>query len=145
MTHTLHFNSVVDFVGAYSLILADSAATSLASSTTSARRAHGREARPHDLHLGVLLAHLLNQYIVASVQEQMRQNEEHIKELKDSHMQRELDLQEQIAKLRAPTRSLGEAMSPRTTTHARNVSEDATSEDEEGGGLADRRWNTHLG
>jgi hypothetical protein len=75
----------------------------------------------------------------------MRQNEEHIKELKDSHMQRELDLQEQIAKLRAPTRSLDEATSPITTSHARNLSEDATSEEEEGGGLADRRWNTHLG
>jgi chromosome segregation ATPase len=39
--------------------------------------------------------------IVATMQDQMKQNEEHIKELKDSHSQREQELQEQIATLMA--------------------------------------------
>lgn len=63
--------------------------------------------------------------IVSTMQDQMKQNEEHIKELKDSHAQRELELQEQIASLKASTRSadnLDEVMSPRQTTHTRDLS-----------------------
>lgn len=44
--------------------------------------------------------------IVASMQDQMKQNEDHIKELKDSHSQREQELQEQIANLRASVRTV---------------------------------------
>ncbi|KAF2856174.1 kinesin family protein-like protein [Plenodomus tracheiphilus IPT5] len=42
--------------------------------------------------------------IVASMQDQMKQNEDHIKELKDAHTQREQELQEQIETLMASTR-----------------------------------------
>jgi chromosome segregation ATPase len=44
--------------------------------------------------------------IVATMQDQMKQNEEHMKELKDSHSQREQELQEQIASLRASSTSV---------------------------------------
>lgn len=69
--------------------------------------------------------------IVATMQDQMKQNEDHIKELKDSHAQRELELQEQIAGLKASTRAtdVDEVMSPRTATHTREIS--GTSEPSE--------------
>ncbi|KAL1792042.1 hypothetical protein ACET3X_009793 [Alternaria dauci] len=44
--------------------------------------------------------------IVASMQDQMKQNEEHIKELKDSHTQREQELKEQIETLKASARGV---------------------------------------
>jgi kinesin family protein 4/21/27 len=44
--------------------------------------------------------------IVASMQDQMKQNEEHIKELKDSHTQREQELRAQIENLKASARSV---------------------------------------
>jgi kinesin family protein 4/21/27 len=45
--------------------------------------------------------------IFATMQDQMKQNEEHIKELKDSHSQREQELQEQIATLKASAQTVG--------------------------------------
>jgi len=42
--------------------------------------------------------------IVASIQDQMRQNEEHMKELKEAHLQREQELKGQIETLKASTR-----------------------------------------
>lgn len=68
--------------------------------------------------------------IVATMQDQMKQNEEHIKELKDSHSQRELELQEQIASLKASSRSpesLDDVVSPRQLQHSR-TSSDATTD-----------------
>jgi kinesin family protein 4/21/27 len=44
--------------------------------------------------------------IVASMQDQMKQNEEHIKELKDSHIQREQQLKEQIESLKASVKTV---------------------------------------
>jgi len=66
--------------------------------------------------------------IVATMQDQMKQNEEHIKELKDFHTQRELELQEQIASLKASNQapeSLDDTMSPRAVSHTRGLSADA--------------------
>lgn len=62
--------------------------------------------------------------IVASMQDQMKQNEEHIKSLKDTHVQREQELQEQIATLRASSRLdfVDEPMSPRSVEHTRSLS-----------------------
>lgn len=54
--------------------------------------------------------------IVATMQDQIKQNEEQIKELKDSHAQREQELLAEIANLKAsvaPTESLDEPLSPR--------------------------------
>ncbi|CAE7010556.1 Kinesin protein [Pyrenophora teres f. teres] len=74
--------------------------------------------------------------IVASMQEQMRQNEEHIKELKESHTQREHHLQEQIESLKAsvkPIDSSEEVLSTRqipdapSSLNGDGVSEDATT------------------
>ncbi|KAH7080324.1 hypothetical protein BKA63DRAFT_531276 [Paraphoma chrysanthemicola] len=68
--------------------------------------------------------------IVATMQDQMKQNEDHIKELKDSHTQRELELQEQIARLKATTRSvdsLDETVSPRPAIRDRGMSETSNS------------------
>jgi chromosome segregation ATPase len=70
--------------------------------------------------------------IVATMQDQMRQNEEHIKELKDSHTQRELELQEQISNLRAFARASESPIalkSPGLPSPTRNVSADSASED----------------
>jgi hypothetical protein len=70
--------------------------------------------------------------IVATMQDQMRQNEEHIKELKDSHTQREIELQEQIANLQAFARaseSPTELKSPRLPSRARESSADPATED----------------
>jgi chromosome segregation ATPase len=70
--------------------------------------------------------------IVATMQNQMRQNEEHIKELKDSHTQRELELQEEISNLRAFARASESPIalkSPGLPSHIRNVSADSASED----------------
>jgi chromosome segregation ATPase len=69
--------------------------------------------------------------IVATMQEQMRQNEEHIRELKDSHSQRELELQEQITSLRASTRAsdaFDEAISPRQTSYPREISKEGAND-----------------
>tara|TARA_R110002003_G_scaffold28_16_gene1658 strand:+ start:12754 stop:16659 length:3906 start_codon:yes stop_codon:yes gene_type:complete len=69
--------------------------------------------------------------IVATMQDQMKQNEDHIKELKDSHIQRELELQEEIARLKATSRvpgSFDESMAPGKAVHARGLSE--TSDDD---------------
>jgi len=49
----------------------------------------------------------LDMSIVATMQDQMKQNEEHIKELKDTHTQRELALQEQIETLKASSMTPG--------------------------------------
>jgi kinesin family protein 4/21/27 len=71
--------------------------------------------------------------IVASMQDQMKQNEEHIKELKDSHTQREQELREQIEALKASAKSVDpsdDLLSPRqtpesiTTVNGHNESED---------------------
>ncbi|KAH7397087.1 hypothetical protein BKA66DRAFT_566226 [Pyrenochaeta sp. MPI-SDFR-AT-0127] len=73
--------------------------------------------------------------IVATMQDQMKQNEDRIKELMDAHNQRELELQEQIASLKTTVQtpvSLGDAMSPREVSHARTISDtstDATDDD----------------
>jgi chromosome segregation ATPase len=82
--------------------------------------------------------------IVATMQDQMKQNEEHMKELRESHSQRELELQEQIASLKAstqPTQSLDDALSPRQTSHNRDMSDavhgDATGRAEELTSLTD--------
>jgi chromosome segregation ATPase len=75
--------------------------------------------------------------IVATMQDQMKQNEDHIKELKDSHSQREQELQEQIATLKAsvkPVDSSEDASSsrqlpvrlPSTNGHSSDSDEDAT-------------------
>jgi chromosome segregation ATPase len=69
--------------------------------------------------------------IVATMQHQMRQNEEHIRELKDSHTQRELELQEHIASLQAFARASEspiELKSPRLPPPARDASADPESE-----------------
>jgi chromosome segregation ATPase len=69
--------------------------------------------------------------IVATMQEQMRQNEEHMRELKDSHSQRELELQEQITSLRASTRAsdaFDEAISPRQASYPREISKEAATD-----------------
>jgi chromosome segregation ATPase len=69
--------------------------------------------------------------IVATMQDQMRQNEEHIRELKDSHMQREQELQEHIASLQAFARaseSPVELKSPRLPPPARDPSAEPESE-----------------
>ncbi|KAF1915235.1 hypothetical protein BDU57DRAFT_451312 [Ampelomyces quisqualis] len=63
--------------------------------------------------------------IVATMQDQMKQNEEHIKELKDSHAQRELQLQEQIASLKASR----VANSVDEDTTSRGVSADAANDE----------------
>ena len=71
--------------------------------------------------------------IVASMQEQMKQNEEHIKELKDSHTQREMELQEQIASLQASSRGSAlhdEAKQPYPASRARGDSTDSAADDE---------------
>jgi chromosome segregation ATPase len=63
--------------------------------------------------------------IVASMQDQIKQNEHHLKELKDSHSQRELELQEQIASLRVTAQApaaFDEAISPRHVSHSRGFS-----------------------
>jgi chromosome segregation ATPase len=73
--------------------------------------------------------------IVATMQDQMRQNEEHIKELKDSHTQRELELQEHIASLQAFARASEspiELKSPRLPPPVRDASVDPESEDAAG-------------
>lgn len=70
--------------------------------------------------------------IVATMQDQMKQNEEHIKELKDTHTQRELELQEQIANLKASSQapaSLDQAISPRQVSYPRVISADAAVDD----------------
>lgn len=57
--------------------------------------------------------------IVATMQDQIKQNEEQMKELKDSHAQRELELQEQVASLKTSLQapdSLHEPVSPRQTS-----------------------------
>ncbi|KAL6706774.1 hypothetical protein ACN47E_005110 [Coniothyrium glycines] len=56
--------------------------------------------------------------IVATMQDQMRQNEHHIRELKDSHSQREQELLSQIASLKSRPASAGEDLSspPRLET-----------------------------
>ncbi|CAN9107980.1 unnamed protein product [Alternaria alternata] len=59
--------------------------------------------------------------IVASMQDQMKQNEEHIKELKDSHTQREQELREQIETLKASAKGIDSSddlASPRRTPEA---------------------------
>ncbi|KAH8727526.1 hypothetical protein GQ44DRAFT_610979 [Phaeosphaeriaceae sp. PMI808] len=69
--------------------------------------------------------------IVASMQDQMKQNEEHIKELKDAHTQREIELQEQITSLKTTTRVLDDdVMSPRQTSFPRGVSADGATDEE---------------
>jgi chromosome segregation ATPase len=63
--------------------------------------------------------------IVATMQDQMKKNEQHIKELKDSHSQREQELQEQIVSLKVSTHapaSLEDAISPRQISHVRRIS-----------------------
>jgi len=71
--------------------------------------------------------------LVASMQEQMRQNEEHIKELKESHTQREHQLQEQIESLKAsvkPIDSSDELLSPRQMPNApSSLNGDGAAED----------------
>ncbi|KAF2632241.1 kinesin [Macroventuria anomochaeta] len=71
--------------------------------------------------------------IVATMQDQIRQNEEQMKELKNSHAQRELELREQVALLTASARSpesSEEALSarqlPDAAEHDANVTDDAT-------------------
>jgi hypothetical protein len=71
--------------------------------------------------------------IVASMQDQMRQNEEHIKELKDSHTQREMELQEQIASLMASKRGQephDTTSSPQPASLARGESTASATDDE---------------
>lgn len=73
--------------------------------------------------------------IVATMQDQMKQNEDRLKELMDSHTHREQELQEQIATLKATVQtpvSLGDSLSPREVSHARTISDastDATDDD----------------
>ncbi|KAH3979859.1 hypothetical protein HBI56_143350 [Parastagonospora nodorum] len=70
--------------------------------------------------------------IVATMQDQMKQNEEHMKELKETHTQRELELQEQIASLKASTTRSTESVDDATpqpqVSHDRNIS-GATNDD----------------
>ncbi|KAL5120300.1 hypothetical protein ACEQ8H_001858 [Pleosporales sp. CAS-2024a] len=76
--------------------------------------------------------------IVASMQDQMKQNEEHMKELKESHTQRELELQEQIASLKASAlsaESFDDSQSPRAVSHDRSVH--ATTDDDAAAGRAE--------
>jgi chromosome segregation ATPase len=58
--------------------------------------------------------------IVASMQDQMKQKEDHIKELKDSHVQREQELKEQIESLKASVKTdrSDDILSPRQTPDA---------------------------
>jgi chromosome segregation ATPase len=66
--------------------------------------------------------------IVATMQDQMKQNEKHIEDLKSSHTQRELELQEQIASLKASTRLMeahDEPQTPRSVTFAKDISSPA--------------------
>jgi chromosome segregation ATPase len=69
--------------------------------------------------------------IVATMQDQMKQNEDHIKELKDTHTQREQQLQEQIESLKAsvqdPESPIGLTL-PRTRTHTRAESDETDSD-----------------
>ncbi len=62
--------------------------------------------------------------IVATMQDQMKQNEDHIRELKDSHSQREQELQEQIVSLKATV------MTPDSTGFARKISDASESGDD---------------
>jgi DNA repair exonuclease SbcCD ATPase subunit len=57
--------------------------------------------------------------IVAAMQAQLKQNEEHIDQLKDTHAQREQELHEHIEKLKGSTRApeSDELLSPRTIPH----------------------------
>jgi chromosome segregation ATPase len=69
--------------------------------------------------------------IVATMQDQMKQNEKHIEELKSSHTQRELELQGQIASLKSSTRlteSHDEPQTPRSVTFAKDISSDAADD-----------------
>lgn len=68
--------------------------------------------------------------LVASMQDQMKQNEDHIKELKDAHIQREQELQEQIESLKASTRlpdSPDGSSTSRQLGDEINTSEDAST------------------
>jgi chromosome segregation ATPase len=65
--------------------------------------------------------------IVASMQDQIKQNEQYLKELKESHSQRVLELQEQIANLKATAPSpaaFDEAISPRQVSYPQGLSAD---------------------
>ena len=72
--------------------------------------------------------------IVATMQDQMKQNEEHMKELKETHTQRELELQEQIASLKASTtrstESLDDGTSQPQISQDRNISSATTNDDD---------------
>lgn len=73
--------------------------------------------------------------IVATMQDQMKQNEEHMKELKNSHSQREVELQEQIASLKAamrPTESHDELQTPHSVSFTRALSSDAADDNATG-------------
>ncbi|KAJ4367297.1 hypothetical protein N0V83_006878 [Neocucurbitaria cava] len=77
--------------------------------------------------------------IVASMQDQMKQNEDHIRELKDSHSQREQQLQEQIASLKASVNTSGshdDTSSPRNFQHARVPSDDSSISTDDDAGRA---------
>ncbi|KAF1841166.1 kinesin-domain-containing protein [Cucurbitaria berberidis CBS 394.84] len=77
--------------------------------------------------------------IVASMQDQMKQNEDHIKELKDSHTQREHELHEQIATLKASVKTPGspdDANSPRHFQHERAASYDSSVSTDDDAGRA---------
>ncbi|KAI4661178.1 uncharacterized protein J4E79_004989 [Alternaria viburni] len=76
--------------------------------------------------------------IVASMQDQMKQNEEHIKELKNSHIQREQELKEQIESLKASVSRSDDLLSPRQTPEGmRTVNGEEEPED-------DATRHTHL-
>lgn len=72
--------------------------------------------------------------IVATMQDQIKQNEEQLKELKESHAQREQELQEEVTTLKASLDrrgSLDEPLSPRQAPEAVSRSiDEAASEDE---------------
>ncbi|CAO2650758.1 Nn.00g020500.m01.CDS01 [Neocucurbitaria sp. VM-36] len=77
--------------------------------------------------------------IVATMQDQMKQNEDHIKELKDSHTQREQQLQEEIASLKASVNnsgSLDDTVSARNVQHARVPSDDSSISTDDDAGRA---------
>jgi kinesin family protein 4/21/27 len=73
--------------------------------------------------------------IVATMQEQIKQNEDQMKELKESHAQRELELQTEVASLKASLErrpSLDEPMSPThvPTAISRSIDEEAGASDD---------------